>query len=40
MHHAHTPWLVILVRKIDEWKAAHGGQVPDTFKLKEEFRSR
>lgn len=40
MHHAHTPWIVVLVLKMDEWKEAHEGKIPDTFKLKEEFRSR
>ncbi|CAN0289734.1 unnamed protein product, partial [Ectocarpus fasciculatus] len=37
--HGHTPWIVILVRKMGEWKAAHGGSLP-SFPERKEFQQR
>ncbi|CAM9327233.1 unnamed protein product [Scytosiphon promiscuus] len=37
MHHGHTPWIVILVRKMEEWKAGHDGALP-SFQQRKEFQ--
>ncbi|CAK4080337.1 unnamed protein product [Aphanomyces euteiches] len=37
--HGHVPYVVILIQSINEWKAAHGGQLPTGFALKEEFKA-
>eukprot|EP00904_Undaria_pinnatifida_P010541 jgi/Undpi1/6617/HiC_scaffold_20.g09096.m1 len=37
MLHGHTPWIVILVRKVEEWKEKHGGAMPDG-KQRAEFK--
>lgn len=39
MLHGHTPWIVILVRKVEEWKETHGGAMPDG-KQRGEFKTR
>lgn len=39
MFHGHTPWIVILVRKVAEWKEKHGGAMPDG-KQRGEFKAR
>ncbi|CAN0327061.1 unnamed protein product, partial [Laminaria digitata] len=39
MLHGHTPWIVILVRKVAEWKEKHGGAMPDG-KQRGEFKAR
>lgn len=38
MLHGHTPWIVILVRKVEEWKEKHGGAMPDG-KQRGEFKT-
>ncbi|CAM9513780.1 unnamed protein product [Pylaiella littoralis] len=37
MHHGHTPWITLLVRKMVEWKAAHGGSLP-SFQQRKDFQ--
>jgi amyloid beta precursor protein binding protein 1 len=37
--HGHIPYLVLLLRFLEEWKKNHGGSVPDSYKEKTEFRS-
>ena len=39
MFHAHTPWIMIVVRKMKEWQDAHGGAMPD-MKQRAEFQQR
>lgn len=39
MLHGHTPWIVILVKKMEEWKAAHGGSLP-SFQERKDFQQR
>lgn len=39
MHHGHTPWIVILVKKMEAWKAAHGGSLP-SFQERKDFQQR
>ncbi|KDQ55457.1 hypothetical protein JAAARDRAFT_71311 [Jaapia argillacea MUCL 33604] len=36
--HAHIPYVVILVRAIEDWKKSHGGQPPKTYAEKKEFK--
>ncbi|KIY50216.1 hypothetical protein FISHEDRAFT_39656 [Fistulina hepatica ATCC 64428] len=37
--HAHIPYVVILVRALADWKAAHGGAAPKTYTEKNEFKA-
>ena len=37
--HGHVPWIALLLYFLEEWKKAHGGQVPQTYKEKTEFRT-
>ncbi|OQR92231.1 SUMO-activating enzyme (SAE) [Thraustotheca clavata] len=36
--HGHVPYVVILLQCINEWKAAHNGELPKNFAAKEEFK--
>ncbi|KAI5119549.1 hypothetical protein M0805_008535 [Coniferiporia weirii] len=36
--HGHIPYVVILVRALDEWKVSHDGQPPKTFSERTEFK--
>ncbi|DAZ94488.1 TPA: hypothetical protein N0F65_003422 [Lagenidium giganteum] len=38
IEHAHVPFVVILLKAVDAWKARHGGQLPKTFPEKNEFK--
>jgi amyloid beta precursor protein binding protein 1 len=38
MEHAHTPYVVILLYALKEWKQGHGGILPSTFDEKNEFK--
>lgn len=37
--HGHVPWLLLLLRYLEEWKQSHEGKYPSEFKEKTEFRS-
>ena len=37
--HSHTPYIIILLKAINDWRASHGGQLPSTRPEKEEFKS-
>ncbi|KDO21711.1 hypothetical protein SPRG_21242 [Saprolegnia parasitica CBS 223.65] len=37
--HGHVPYVIILIQSINEWKAAHGGDLPKTFVAKNEFKA-
>ncbi|KAI9456743.1 hypothetical protein F5148DRAFT_365848 [Russula earlei] len=37
--HGHIPYVYILVRALDDWKAAHNGLPPQTHAEKQEFKS-
>jgi amyloid beta precursor protein binding protein 1 len=37
--HSHTPYIIILLKAMNQWKASHGGQLPSTRAEKEEFKS-
>lgn len=36
--HGHVPWLLLLLRYLEEWKQSHDGQYPGSFKEKTSFR--
>jgi amyloid beta precursor protein binding protein 1 len=36
--HGHLPYVVILLHYLEQWKAAHDGKYPATYKEKTEFR--
>ncbi|GMI64004.1 hypothetical protein HRI_000069700 [Hibiscus trionum] len=36
--HKHIPYVVILVKMVDEWKSGHGGTLPSTGEEKREFK--
>ncbi|RDY07202.1 NEDD8-activating enzyme E1 regulatory subunit AXR1, partial [Mucuna pruriens] len=36
--HKHIPYVVILVKKADEWAKSHGGRLPSTREEKKEFK--
>ncbi|ERN17375.1 NEDD8-activating enzyme E1 regulatory subunit AXR1 isoform X2 [Amborella trichopoda] len=36
--HKHTPYVVILVKIVEEWASAHGGKFPSTREEKREFK--
>lgn len=38
VEHAHVPYVVILVRVLEEWKRAHGGNAPKTSAERTEFK--
>jgi amyloid beta precursor protein binding protein 1 len=37
--HAHVPYLIVLYKYLQQWKAEHNGQLPESYKEKEVFRS-
>jgi amyloid beta precursor protein binding protein 1 len=37
--HAHVPYLIILYKYLQQWKAEHNGQLPKNYKEKDVFRS-
>lgn len=37
--HGHVPYLALLLHYLEEWKKAHNGEVPQSYKEKTEFRS-
>jgi amyloid beta precursor protein binding protein 1 len=37
--HGHIPYIALLVHFLEEWKKAHDGKVPETYKEKTEFRT-
>lgn len=38
MEHAHIPFVLILLKCLDQWKAKNGGQMPKNYKEKCEFK--
>ncbi|KAJ8689596.1 hypothetical protein PTI98_012486 [Pleurotus ostreatus] len=36
--HSHIPYVVILVKALEDWKAEHGGLPPQTYPEKQEFK--
>ena len=36
---AHIPWAILLVKAVDQWKAANGGALPTAYKQKKEVRA-
>ncbi|KAG9377978.1 NEDD8-activating enzyme E1 regulatory protein [Pyrenophora tritici-repentis] len=36
--HGHVPWIALLLHFLEKWKKDHGGEVPQTYKEKTEFR--
>lgn len=38
MDHAHIPYVVILIRALEDWKKAHGGNPPKTYAEKQQFK--
>ena len=36
---AHTPWAVLIVKAVDEWKAANGGGLPTAYAQKKEVKA-
>ncbi|KZT00338.1 uncharacterized protein LAESUDRAFT_709013 [Laetiporus sulphureus 93-53] len=37
--HAHVPFVIILVRAVDDWRKAHDGKLPATSTEKQEFKA-
>ncbi|KAF7977557.1 hypothetical protein HWV62_3352 [Athelia sp. TMB] len=37
--HSHVPYVVLLVRVLDDWKKAHDGNPPQTYPEKQEFKN-
>ena len=37
--HGHIPYLVLLLHYLGEWKSTHGGQPPQNYKEKKEFKA-
>lgn len=37
--HAHVPYLIVLYKYLQQWKGEHNGQLPESYKEKEVFRS-
>ncbi|EUC35352.1 hypothetical protein COCCADRAFT_35085 [Bipolaris zeicola 26-R-13] len=37
--HGHVPWIALLLHYLEKWKKEHGGEVPQTYKEKTEFRA-
>lgn len=37
--HGHVPWIALLLHFLERWKKDHGGEVPQTYKEKTEFRT-
>jgi len=37
---SHTPWLLILLHFLRQWRAEHGGRAPETRTEKDEFKQR
>ncbi|KAI0079164.1 hypothetical protein K474DRAFT_1689972 [Panus rudis PR-1116 ss-1] len=38
--HAHVPFVIILIKEADQWRAEHGGSLPKTYQEKQEFKKR
>lgn len=36
---AHTPWAVLIVKAVDEWKAKNGGKLPTAYAQKKEVKA-
>ena len=36
--HSHTPYLVILYKFLEKWRAEHDGSLPKTYQGKREFK--
>ncbi|KAL6161286.1 hypothetical protein ACJBU6_00406 [Exserohilum turcicum] len=37
-NHGHVPWIALLLYFLEKWKKEHGGEAPQTYKEKTEFR--
>lgn len=37
--HGHVPYLILLLKYLDDWKQTHGGSYPTTYKEKGEFKA-
>ncbi|KAG9194645.1 hypothetical protein G6011_04680 [Alternaria panax] len=37
--HGHVPWIALLLHFLERWKKDHGGEVPQTYKEKTDFRT-
>ena len=37
--HGHVPYLILLLHYLGEWKSTHGGQPPQNYKEKKEFKA-
>ncbi|XP_063689170.1 NEDD8-activating enzyme E1 regulatory subunit-like [Bolinopsis microptera] len=36
--HAHIPFVVILLKCLEQWRSCHGGEIPKNYKEKKEFK--
>ncbi|KAG2033554.1 hypothetical protein BDR03DRAFT_925430 [Suillus americanus] len=36
--HGHTPYVVILVRALEDWKKSHGGSLPKSYEQRQQFK--
>lgn len=37
--HSHTPYIVLLIKYLEQWKNTHAGKLPSTYAEKSEFRN-
>lgn len=37
--HGHVPYLILLLKYLEDWKQSHGGSYPTTYKKKGEFKA-
>ncbi|KAJ6259415.1 hypothetical protein Dda_6317 [Drechslerella dactyloides] len=37
--HGHIPYVVILLKALDDWRSTHGGNIPSNYREKNEFKS-
>lgn len=37
--HGHVPYVLLLLKYLDDWKAEHNGQYPSNYKEKNEFKA-
>lgn len=37
--HGHVPYVILLIKAVQQWRAAHDGKLPDTFDEKDAFKA-
>lgn len=39
MEHGHVPYVVLLIKILNEWRSEHQGMAPETFQEKMDFKN-